>query len=289
MGSHRAARSGSRRSTSGHSVVPSATAATPAAGKRRAARHSGSRGPLFRILPSTPVLAGVATLAISVGGALATGNAAHVHTSAAELGRVAQASAMGGTSGVSSASLLAQRGSALSRDSDREAGAPATSKVEAKAQERDKALQQFQKAANAQDAKIALNLWVLPVSGYQITNTFGAARSYYSSGYHTGLDFNTGYGAPIVAIANGVITSASYDGAYGNKTVLTLEDGTEIWFCHQSKIAVSVGDEVHSGELIGYVGDTGHAYGSHLHLEYHPGGGDAADPFEAFVQHGVTP
>ena len=67
------------------------------------------------------------------------------------------------------------------------------------------------------------------------------------------------------------MTSVGYDGAYGNKTVITLEDGTELWFCHQTSYTVSVGEQVRSGDLIGYVGSTGNTTGPHLHLEVRPG------------------
>ena len=87
-----------------------------------------------------------------------------------------------------------------------------------------------------------------------------------------------------------VITSTTpYDGAYGNKTVIRLDDGTELWYCHQNAFAVSVGDTVLQGETIGYVGSTGHVTGPHVHIEVHPGGGDPVDPYPAFQQHGVTP
>ena len=56
------------------------------------------------------------------------------------------------------------------------------------------------------------------------------------SSYHTGLDFNGNTGDPITSVANGVVISAGYDGAYGNKTVVQLEDGTEIWYCHQNSL-----------------------------------------------------
>ena len=92
-----------------------------------------------------------------------------------------------------------------------------------------------------------------------------------------------------MAVANGTVTSTGYDGAYGNKTVVTLDDGTEIWFCHQTSIYVSVGDRVTGGEVIGTVGATGHVTGSHLHLEVRPGGGGPVDPFQAFVEHGIVP
>ena len=90
-----------------------------------------------------------------------------------------------------------------------------------------------------------------------------------------------------MAIANGMVTEAGYDGAYGNKTVVTLEDGTEIWYCHQTTQLVSVGDVVRGGEVIGTVGSTGHVTGSHLHVEVRPGGGDPVDPYAAMQQHGL--
>ena len=58
------------------------------------------------------------------------------------------------------------------------------------------------------------------------------------SSNHTGLDFAAPTGTPIVAVANGVITKTGSAGAYGNQTIETLDDGTEIWYCHQSEIGV---------------------------------------------------
>ena len=79
-----------------------------------------------------------------------------------------------------------------------------------------------------------------------------------------------------------------YDGAYGNKTVVTLEDGTEIWYAHQTSQYVSIGETVAAGEVIGTVGSTGNVTGSHLHVEVRPGGGDPVDPYAAMVVNGVT-
>ena len=70
--------------------------------------------------------------------------------------------------------------------------------------------------------------------GYRLTADVRRGGPYWSSGYHTGLDFAAPSGTPIMAVANGVVTSVGYEGAYGNKTVVTLEDGTEIWYCHQT-------------------------------------------------------
>jgi murein DD-endopeptidase MepM/ murein hydrolase activator NlpD len=250
------------------------------------ARRSSSRAPLFRGLPSAPVLLGLAALAISAGGAVTA--AGGLDDSQGQ--RFTQASALSGASSVARVSLLDRN--TVSRDSRRdaasdEADAELLDKAQEQSKERSAALAKFSAQADQQNAKLLLNRWTLPVQGYHLTATFGEYGLW--SSYHTGLDFAADPGTPIHAVANGVVTSAGYDGAYGNKTVVTLDDGTEIWFCHQTTINVSVGDEVHSGDMIGTVGSTGHVTGPHLHLEVRPGAGDPVDPYAALVAHGVTP
>lgn len=259
--------------------------AVGAAGKRRATRHSGPRGPLFKGLPTLPVAVGVATLAVAVGGAVASANP----QLASGGDRVAAANAMTGSFGNGS---ITERVDAVSRDSERDTLAQANdgdlvAQVEQSVEQRDTALDDLAKAAEKEAAEIALNKWVLPLDGYRLTATFGEYGLW--SSYHTGLDFAAPSGTPLRAVTNAVVTSAGSDGAYGNKTVLTLEDGTELWYCHQSAFDVSVGDTVRAGEVIGYVGSTGHVTGPHLHLEVRPGGGDPVDPDAALRQHGVTP
>jgi murein DD-endopeptidase MepM/ murein hydrolase activator NlpD len=253
-------------------------------GRRKASGHSGRRGPLFRGLPSVPVLLGIAALSVSAGGAVVVSDPAL--TSAPDQ-RVMAASALGGASGQSSNDLLSGRGSGVSRDADRAAESALVAEAEAMSKERNEVLAQFAQQAEQQSKKIALNLWVLPTSPSVTTASFGEYGLWAS--YHTGLDFNGYEGQPIMSIARGVVTSVGYDGSYGNKTVITLEDGTEIWYCHQSSFGVSEGEEVDAGEVIGAVGSTGNVTGSHLHLEVRPGGGDPVDPYSAFLVHGVTP
>jgi murein DD-endopeptidase MepM/ murein hydrolase activator NlpD len=182
---------------------------------------------------------------------------------------------------------------ALSRDSEREALQDAAdAKLEAAAEEqaaeRNAELKSLGKAAEARAGEIAKNQWRLPTSGYHLTARFGMAGGLWSSN-HTGLDFAAPSGTPIVAVANGVITKTGYAGAYGNQTIETLDDGTEIWYCHQSAIGVQVGQRVIGGQHIGDVVSTGNTTGPHLHLEVRPGGGDPVDPFTALVYHGVSP
>lgn len=143
-------------------------------------------------------------------------------------------------------------------------------------------------AEKRQDEKIR-NQWVVPVIGYRLTARFGQGGGLWSSGAHTGLDFAGPSGSQIVSVAAGTVTSTGYEGAYGNRTVITLADGTEIWYCHQSAINVTVGEQVAPGDPIGLTGSTGNVTGPHLHLEVHPGAGNAVDPYAALVAHGVTP
>ena len=305
MGNHRADRRGPGRRPS-DLPTPVATA-TPAVGKRRATRpekpvkaakapeptrakptgrRAASRGPLFRGLPSPPILLGVAALAISAGGALTAAGGGLADDDA----RFSQASALSGASDVSRVSLLDRE--TLSRDSRRDAledtaDAELVAEAEDQLQQRDAALAKFAAQAQAQADKLRLNQWVLPVSGYHLTAEFGDYGLW--SHYHTGLDFAAPTGTPIRAIANGIVTSVGYDGAYGNKTVITLDDGTELWFCHQTTTLVSEGQEVSAGDVIGTIGSTGNVTGPHLHLEVRPGAGDPVDPYEALVVHGITP
>ncbi len=257
------------------------------AGKRRAVKHSGSRGPLFKGLPSTPLLLGVAALAVSIGGVVSVPDKAPVSAPSADL--IHAASALSGSS--ATGTVVGGRDAVLSRDGAERAQAeaaganPLQAQAEAQAKVRVGALGEITADADDRAKQIALNLWQYPLANVYLTARFGQYGLW--SSYHTGLDFNGNNGDPISAIANGVVTSTGYDGSYGNKTVVTLEDGTEIWYCHQTSISVSVGDEVRGGELIGTVGSTGNVTGSHLHIEVRPGGGDPVDPYAAMQQHGL--
>ena len=130
--------------------------------------------------------------------------------------------------------------------------------------------------------------WVLPVGGYRLTGRFGQSSGLWSS-THTGLDFAAPEGAEISSIGPGVVTEVGSDGAFGNKTVVRLDDGTVLWYCHQSEFGVEAGQRLAAGDLLGYVGSTGNVTGPHLHLEVHPGEGEPVDPEGWLPRHGVTP
>lgn len=286
MGNHRAPRRGASSATSGNSVVP-------VGGKRKAVKHAGPRGNLFRKLPSAPVLLGVAALTVSATGAV-TINQSHVSTAAADHVKPTRAaSALNGSSSISSTSARDQRKEAVSRDSRRDALQDATdadlkAAAEATAKQRNVELQKLAQSAEKQAKKIALNQWVKPLASYRLTATFGQSSGLWAS-THTGLDFAAPVGTPIMSVTNGTVTSAEYAGAYGNQIIVTTDEGEELWYCHMNEFAVSVGDTVHSGDVVGYVGVTGNTTGPHMHLEVRPGAGDPVDPYAALVAHGVKP
>lgn len=257
-----------------------------APGKRRAdRRRTKARGTLVRGLPSVPALVGVAAMAVSAGGAVLTSDAQLA--GGTDQPRYNQASALTGASGIG---RVAVRGPQVSRDGARDAladraGEPLSPAAEAENAQREGALSALASSAEKFSAELAKNRWVAPLDSIVLTATFGQYGLW--SSYHTGLDFNGNTGDPIKAVTNGTITFAGFDGAYGNKTVITTEDGTEIWLCHQTEIYVEVGETVRAGEIVGTVGTTGNVTGSHLHLEVRPGGGDPVDPHQALEVNGV--
>ncbi len=259
---------------------------------RSTGRRVASRRSLIPHLPSAPVLMGVAILALSVGGAL---QGAHAGLGSSAAHHLAPASALSGSSAIGSASLVSGRATVVSRDSNRQtlaaaSGSSLLAEADAQVKERNAALTQLAAKAEKQAAKVKLNQWVLPVAAgtYQLTARFGDYSPLWVH-FHTGLDFAAPTGTPIMAVAGGVITEVGYSGAYGNRTIERLPDGTELWYCHQNSFGTTVGATVRPGQVIGYIGSTGNVTGPHLHLEVHPGGGDPVDPFTALEVHGLSP
>ncbi|WP_328361867.1 M23 family metallopeptidase [Streptomyces sp. NBC_00445] len=189
-------------------------------------------------------------------------------------------------------SKAAQAVQAAAQKEAAEAAAKAEQEAKAKAAAAKKKAEE-EAAAKAEAERLAqlAKQFALPTSSYTITSTFGQAGSLWSSGYHTGLDFAAPTGTLIKAIHSGTITEAGWDGSYGYKTVLTLDDGTELWYAHQSSISVSVGQKVATGDVIGRVGATGNVTGAHLHLEVHTGSSDSGgiDPMAWLRSKGLNP
>lgn len=113
-------------------------------------------------------------------------------------------------------------------------------------------------------------LWPVGKSGTYITSGYGG-RTHPLQGitkFHTGIDIgNAGFGAPVIAAADGIVTLASYYGGYGNCVMINHGNGVSTLYGHGQKILTTVGKVVKKGDLIMEVGSTGVSTGPHLHFE----------------------
>lgn len=100
----------------------------------------------------------------------------------------------------------------------------------------------------------------------RVTSPFGVNRKGHKSA-HTGIDWGAPAGTPIYAPGSGSISATNHDKIYGNQTILDLGGGYKVMFGHQSGFNVKPGQQVHAGQIIGYVGSTGWSTGPHLHFE----------------------
>lgn len=110
-----------------------------------------------------------------------------------------------------------------------------------------------------------VRLAVLPING-TISSRYGVSSRIRSS-THTGLDIAAASGTPIKVVSDGIVTCASYNGAYGNLVKVDHGNGIETWYAHTSKMYVTIGQQVKAGDVIAAVGSTGNSTGAHLHLE----------------------
>ena len=128
------------------------------------------------------------------------------------------------------------------------------------------------------------NGWHWPLSGqYHLTSRFGW-RTHPITGrpnQHTGVDVAAPNGTPIESVKGGVVTISERGSSYGNYVVLNHGDGTSSLYAHMSSRAVSVGQVVKQGSVVGYVGSTGSSTGNHLHLEIRVSG-SRIDPMSCF-------
>ncbi|MEU7756944.1 M23 family metallopeptidase [Micromonospora sp. NPDC049171] len=126
--------------------------------------------------------------------------------------------------------------------------------------------------------------WVNPMPGAAVTSCYGQRWG----ALHAGIDLALPSGTPIRAAAAGTVTQAgdAADG-YGNSVFIDHGNGYLTHYAHQSRIAVTVGQQVKAGQVIGYEGATGDATGPHLHFEVHQGMWNQIDPAPFMRAHGV--
>lgn len=109
-----------------------------------------------------------------------------------------------------------------------------------------------------------------PVAG-AITSRYGKRKDPLKKGtaFHTGIDFRGKRGEKIYATGDGVVTKAQYNGSYGNYVEISHGNGYKTSFAHMKKYLVEKGDQIHRGQVVGLVGNSGRSTGPHLHYEIH--------------------
>ncbi len=125
----------------------------------------------------------------------------------------------------------------------------------------------------------------MPLEGAHMSSDYGMRNHPVSGGRraHKGIDLAAPTGTPIYATADGFVSKAKRFSSYGN--YVSLEHGAQLQtrYAHMSRIAVSVGQRVSKGDVIGYVGSTGRSTGPHLHYEVRIAGA-AVNPVPYMVE-----
>ena len=126
-------------------------------------------------------------------------------------------------------------------------------------------------------------LYPLPRScGSWCTSPYGYRYHPISGTYtfHSGVDLAAAGGTPIYASKSGTVTTAAYaQYSWGNYVVINHGDGYSTLYAHMRYYAVSVGEHVNQGDVIGYVGTTGNSTGNHLHFNVYYNG-SLQNPFD---------
>jgi murein DD-endopeptidase MepM/ murein hydrolase activator NlpD len=134
------------------------------------------------------------------------------------------------------------------------------------------AQQQYSPTASVAQSAQSSSGFIWPVNG-PVVSPFG----WRWGRMHEGIDIGVGYGTPIHAAASGTVITAGWEGGYGNLIVIDHGGGLATAYGHQSGFAVGYGEHVSQGQVIGYVGCTGHCFGPHVHFEVRVNGA-AVDP-----------
>jgi murein DD-endopeptidase MepM/ murein hydrolase activator NlpD len=116
------------------------------------------------------------------------------------------------------------------------------------------------------NAANAPTIW--PVIG-PITGAFGERIDPFNGegAFHSGVDISCRYGEPVMSPADGIVTYADFYNGYGRMIQIDHGAGVSTRYGHLSGFAVTDGQTVHKGQVIGYVGMSGRSTGSHLHYE----------------------
>ena len=175
----------------------------------------------------------------------------------------------------------------VNRQLDEESAA--ASEIQAEIAKKQKQLEEERKQNNIVISSETGYLWPLPgyyrlssQFGYRIHPITGVAHS------HTGIDIPASGGTPILAAKSGQVVTSAYHYSYGNYVVIDHGNGNSTLYAHMSSRAVSEGQMVTHGQVIGYVGTTGSSTGNHLHFEVRDNY-TRVDPESKFPSLNLTP
>ena len=170
-----------------------------------------------------------------------------------------------------------------------DAESAAASEIQAEIARKQKQLEEERKQNNIVISSETGYLWPLPgyyrlssLFGYRIHPITGVAHS------HTGIDIPASGGTPILAAKSGQVVTSAYHYSYGNYVVIDHGNGNSTLYAHMSSRAVSEGQMVSQGQVIGYVGTTGSSTGNHLHFEVRDNY-TRVDPESKFPSLNLTP
>jgi murein DD-endopeptidase MepM/ murein hydrolase activator NlpD len=126
------------------------------------------------------------------------------------------------------------------------------------------------------------SIW--PVTGW-LTSRFGNRRDPFTGGadFHPGLDISADYGEPVRATADGTVVVAERNGTYGNFVEIDHGYGIVTRYGHLSRFRTGMGQQIHRGDVVGYVGSTGRSTSAHLHYEILLNG-KLTDPMKLLAQ-----
>ena len=132
-------------------------------------------------------------------------------------------------------------------------------------------------------------IWPCPSSTY-VTSAFGMREHplFGDERPHSGIDIAGSAGSEVLAADSGTIAVATYSSSYGNYVTIYHSNGDYTLYAHMSSLAVTAGQNVTQGDVIGYVGSTGWANGPHLHFEIRVNG-STVDPLSYFSNYTLAP
>jgi len=136
------------------------------------------------------------------------------------------------------------------------------SEVRALEREQQRILEIIRSRASHSTGRISRRGFIWPFRG-RITSPYGPRWG----GFHTGIDIDCETGQRIVAAKGGRVIAAEWGGGYGKMVIIDHGNGVSTLYAHNSRLYVSDGQRVSRGQRVSACGETGHAYGDHLHFE----------------------